>query len=298
VTADEHPEDLLDRARQGGLPSAEQTTLEHHLAQCAVCAVQLSLAPRFERELAPQPRDELLYQRAAERAIQRLQQSPVRGRRRALPRWSRWAAAAALLVVGVTGAAAVVSRRIWTRPLALTPAPIAARPVPAAAIRAVEPAPVEAPPAPPEAPPAKAASAMSRAPHPAVTAATLFELGEGLRREGRVGAAISTYRRLQATFPATAEAHLSFALAGQLLLKQGRPGEALAAFDRHLRSGDQSDDVGGVREEALAGRADALEQLHRGSEAAVAWKVLLARYPRSVYADKARARLEQLTEHP
>ena len=294
MRAEEHPEELIDRAQRGGLPPAEQATLDRHLADCPVCAGQVSLAPRLERELAAQPRDELIYQRALERAMQRIQRAPSLGRRRALPRWSRWAAAAVLLVVGVTGAAAVVSRRIWTRPPAQPPVSVAAPPAPVRPVEAPPPAP-EAP-APPEAPLVKPAPAAPRSPHPAVTAATLFEQGEALRREGRVGAAIATYRRLQTTFPTTAEAHLSFALAGQLLLKQGRPGEALAQFDRHLDSAEQLDDVGGVGEEALAGRADALEQLHRAAEAATAWKRLLARYPRSVYADKARARLDQLTE--
>jgi outer membrane protein assembly factor BamD (BamD/ComL family) len=53
-----------------------------------------------------------------------------------------------------------------------------------------------------------------------------------------------------------------------------------------------------VGEEALAGRATALEQLHRTSEAAAAWKTLLARYPSSIYGERARARLDQLSGHP
>ena len=102
--------------------------------------------------------------------------------------------------------------------------------------------------------------------------------------------AIATYRRLQSTFPETAEAGLSYALAGQLLLKQGRPSDALAQFDRNLKSD------GEVGEEALAGRATALEQLHRTADAVAAWKKFLARYPGSVYAERARARLAELNE--
>jgi len=155
--------------------------------------------------------------------------------------------------------------------------------------------PTEAP-VPPESPPAKAAPAPHASVHPPVTASALFERGEKLRREGQIGAAIATYRRLQTTFPETAEARLSFALAGQLLLKQGRPRDALAQFDRHLRLDDEVGEAGEVGEETLVGRAAALEQLHRTSDAAAAWKTLLARYPNSVYAEKARARLGQLIE--
>ena len=95
---------------------------------------------------------------------------------------------------------------------------------------------------------------------------------------------------MQTTFPETPEARLSFAFAGQLLLKQRRPGDALAQFDRHLKAG------GEVGEEALAGRATALEALHRTDDAIAAWRTLLTRYPGSVYAGRARARLDELNE--
>jgi len=297
MTANEHPEELIDRARRGGLAPEEQAALERHLAGCSVCAAQLTLAPRFEQELAPQPRDQLLYQRAVEGAILRMQRSPAIGRGRRLPRWSRWVAAAALLVLCVTAAAAVIRRKLPAGPATPSPAPGAETP----ARRAPVLPPVESPPAeapvPPESLPARAAPAAPGSARPAaVTAEALFEQGEKLRREGHLQAAIATYRRLQTRFPATAEARLSFALSGQLLLEQGRPTEALAQFDRHLSLDGQREEVGEVGEEALAGRATALEQLHRTLEAIGAWKSLLARYPRSVYAERARARVEQLTE--
>jgi hypothetical protein len=287
---DDHPEELLDKARLGGLAPAEQAVLEQHLAGCSACAGQLALTQRFEQELAPQPRDPILYQRAIEGAMERIH-SPTLGRRRPLPRWSRWAAAAALLVFGVTGAAAVISRRMSVHPaLPLLTEPVPTRaPIPPVALP-----PAEAP-LPAEPPPVKAEAPVRSSAHPVVTAEALFEQGEKLRREGKVDAAIATYRRLQTKFPSTSEARLSFAIAGQVFLKQGRPSDALAQFDRHLSFGGQEGEVG---EEALAGKATALEQLHRASEAAAAWKSLLARYPRSVYAERARARLDQLIGHP
>jgi tetratricopeptide (TPR) repeat protein len=307
MRADEHPEELehseelIDRARRGGLTREEQASLERHLAGCAVCAGQLALAPRFERELAPHPRDELLYQRAVEGALQRMRRSPPIRRVRRLPRWSLWAAAAALLVFGVTGLAAVIRQRmaVTSRPApavesraAVAPPRPVARPVARPVERPVERAPAEAP-VPLDSPPAKPAPSAHDRAHPAiiaVTAEALFEQGEQLRRARRADAAIAIYRRLQTTFPQTGEARLSFALAGQLLLERGRPGDALAQFDRHLSLN------GEAGEEALAGRATALEQLQRTSEAAAAWRDLLARFPRSVYAERARARLDQTVE--
>jgi tetratricopeptide (TPR) repeat protein len=288
MRADEHPEALIDLAQQGALAPEEQASLQRHLDECAVCALQISLAPRFERELAPQPRDALLSERAVEAALESLQGAARIGRTRRSPRWSRWAAAA-LLVFGVTAAAAVIRRGIAPRP----PTPTAAvEPrAPVAAPRAMSPPPVEAPPA-PEPPPAPAPRGAVRA--TPISADALFERAEKLRREGRADAAIAAYRRLQATFPETAEARLSFALAGQLLLERRHPGDALAQFDRHLGAARQAGE-GEVGEEVLAGRATALEQLHRDADAIAAWKTLLARYPRSVYAERARARLEQLT---
>jgi hypothetical protein len=293
MIADEHPEELIDRARSGALPPDAQATLDEHLRDCPVCASQMALAARFERDLASQPRDHLLYERAVEGAVARMQRSPGAGRRGALPSWSRWAAAAALLIAGVTAAAAVVGRRLALRATVHPAVPTTESPRPAPVpIQPPEAPPAEAP-APPEHAPAKVPASPRAAAHaPAITAADLFEKGETLRREGHADAAIATYRRLQATFPDTAEARLSFAFGGQLLLKQGRAADALAQFDRHL------DLDGEVGEEALAGRATALEQLHRTSDAVAAWKKLLARYPRSIYAERARARLDQLTGPP
>jgi tetratricopeptide (TPR) repeat protein len=289
MSAEEHPEELIDRALRGALDPQAQATLDRHLAACTLCAAQVSLAPRFERELAPQPRDEALDLRALDAAMLRMRQSPPATPRRPLPAWFRWAAAAALLVFGVTAAAAVIGRRLAPRPAVPVPPPAVAAPAARAPSHPVESAPAEAPAA-PEPPPAKAVPPARAAAQPALTAAALFERGETLRREGRNDAAIATYRRLQTTFPATPEARLSFAFAGQLLLKQGRPSDALAQFDRHLKTG------GEVGEEALAGRAAALEELHRTSDAIAAWKSLLARYPGSVYAGRARARLDELTK--
>ena len=288
MRAEEHPEALIDRAMSGALDPEAQATLDQHLASCPACAEQVSLAPRFARELAPQPRDEVLDLRALEAAMRRMQSSPPVARRRPLPSWFRWAAAAALLLFGVTGAAAVIGRWIAPRPV----------------IRAAG----------ADCPTARGARADSsrrgRAAGSASAARTAAREGGAServvppRRRSRrrrcsngvrscAGRDAPTPRSrpivdCRRRFRRRREARLSFAFAGQLLLGQKRPDDALAQFDRHLKAG------GEVGEEALAGRATALEELHRTADAVAAWKSLLARYPGSVYAGRARARLDEL----
>ena len=135
MRVDHHPEDLIERARRGALDPVEQGTLDRHLATCAVCAAHLAYAARFEQELAPQARDEVLHRRAVEAAMLRMQRSPV-GRSRAWSRWLRLAAAGVLLASGVTAAAAIVARTVSSRSVVESPAPrtaAAARPAPVAA---------------------------------------------------------------------------------------------------------------------------------------------------------------------
>jgi tetratricopeptide (TPR) repeat protein len=124
---------------------------------------------------------------------------------------------------------------------------------------------------------------------PQLTAAALFARARELGHEGKVDAALAAHFRLQRLYPATDEAGLSFALAGRLLLDRHRPSEALVQFDRHLARG------GAAEEEALAGRAASLEQLGRHREEETAWGLLLERHPGSVYADRARGRLRELS---
>jgi tetratricopeptide (TPR) repeat protein len=290
MMTEHHPEELIDRARQGALAPAEQSTLQDHLATCPVCAALLEQAAWLDR-VAARPRDELLDQRAVEAAMARMQQtrrpSPA-GRSHAWPRWLRLAAAGVLLASGITATAAIVGRMqappgpdpvSVPRPVQPSVARLAPTPVPPPADLPEPGEPLRPNPHPRPAPvPAR----------PAVTAAALFEHAGHLRRAGRADAAIAVYRRLQATFPEARETQLSYVLAGKLLLETGRSSDALAQFDRHPRIG------GDVAEEVLAGRAAALEQLHRTTDAIAAWKSLLERYPGSVYAARARARLAQL----
>ena len=69
---------------------------------------------------------------------------------------------------------------------------------------------------------------------------------------------------------------------GRLLLAQNAPQAALAHFSRYR---------GPLAEEALLGRAQALAALGRSDEERSAWRELLDRFPKSVYAARARSRL-------
>ena len=141
---------------------------------------------------------------------------------------------------------------------------------------------------PPE-PPAPRRSPTPAAAESQPTAAELFDRAHQLERQGKIDGAIALYLRLQRGHPSTAEARLSSALVGRMFLDRKRPAEALAQFDRHLSHG------GAAGEEALAGRATSLQQLGRRAEEAAAWRALLERHPGSVYADRARARLRDLS---
>ena len=80
---------------------------------------------------------------------------------------------------------------------------------------------------------------------------------------------------------------MSRAIVGRLLLDRGDPAGALARFDSYLAAGG-----GDLGEEAMVGRATALDRLGKTDEATGAWSALVAAFPVSPYAARARARLE------
>jgi hypothetical protein len=76
---------------------------------------------------------------------------------------------------------------------------------------------------------------------------------------------------------------------GRMLLDDGDASGALQRFDDALRLG-----TGALREDVMLGRALALQRLGRVDDEAKAWSSLLATYPSSVHADRARRRLREL----
>jgi TolA-binding protein len=124
------------------------------------------------------------------------------------------------------------------------------------------------------------------------SAAALFAQALALRAEGKADAAIAAHLRLQRLYPTARETGLSFALAGRLLLEKGASEQALAQFNQYLaRPGD-------VAEEALVGRATALEHLGRSAAEAAAWRQVIERHPGSIYATRAKERLAALAAKP
>ena len=138
-------------------------------------------------------------------------------------------------------------------------------------------------------PPRAAASFAPIAAMPTTSAASLFAQANAARRIGNDQRAIALYRELEQAFPGTPEAKFAQAALGRLLLGQGRASAALRKFDKYLEQGK-----GGIAEDVLVERALTLQRLGRRSEERNAWQALLAAYPQSGYAPRARERLAAL----
>jgi hypothetical protein len=286
-----HPEDLLDRARKGSLGGDEQRLLKKHLAMCAACRFELSLAPGLFAHVALRSEDDALVARAVART------SPMRYARRPARRkiWNVTAlVAAAAAVAAVASGGAYAWRRSAVARLE-APAFIPARDVETQERAVVPPS---APHADAVVEPLRPAPELVRpperekpraAPAPAPTScADRFRRANEARREGAPEEAVRLYLELRPACAGTSEEISSRVLVGRIYLDRlGDPARALTAFDGYL-SGTSS---GSLREDAMIGRALALGRLHRTTEEANAWAALVAAYPDSLYADKARSRL-------
>jgi hypothetical protein len=290
-----HPEVLLDRERRGELSADERTQLHDHLRECDACRLERAMRESVDLPLTSD--DDLLLARATQRAEASFLRS--REERFAGPgvRWSAIAAALVVVGVGFAAGAAVwpgLVRRFGQSHAAPSSAIATTSPgrgvfdptpTPSLAV-AEEPTEVEAPAlpaAPGEAPPPAARGRQAEGP------GEVFARANQARRRGEAENAARLYRDLQTQFPRSREAVVSCVTLGRLMLDRlNQPARALAQFDRYLTGVHQ----GGLREEALIGRALALAQLRRGAEEQGAWRVLLDEFPDSIYSERARARLE------
>jgi len=305
---DLHPEDLLEKDAQGSLEAAERARLEAHLAHCTACRMERQLRADFADELeaemplervvglgieqatvvVPPPRESLIVARG-----------PRRRRHGAV-----WLLAAAVLLIGGAAAAAMgLNETRWASfraapavaQMALPPA-VATHPkthgIAAPKVDVSEPetvAPtaeviVPAVAAAPQQPPVRVSNVAAAT---VVGPAELFDEASDARRRGDYGHVLDLDGELEHRYPTSREAQVSRQIVGRLLLDRGDPTGALARFDSYLAAG-----AGDLAEEAMVGRATALDRLGRSDEAIRAWSAVAAAFPDSPYAARARARLE------
>jgi hypothetical protein len=116
----------------------------------------------------------------------------------------------------------------------------------------------------------------------------LLEAAARARKDGRTDDAIALYRELGRRFAGTREDGVGCVALGRLLLPRDATA-ALAVFDRCLTDHPRGDLV----ETALVGRAEALEKLGRTADERAAWSELLRRFPSTLHAERAEARLTE-----
>jgi hypothetical protein len=310
---DLHPENLLDREIRGELDPAERERLEAHLAQCATCRFERQLRAGFALELS---RDSVppeiaglvdtLAKRSAEPPVPVVASSRTRRVKLVL-----LAAAATLTLVAGAFASTEAGRRAIaplfgregnTTPYgeatpgtvtAVTHAPplrASIVPTPGPSSGGVEPSALPEVPEPPRVVPVAAMPAPTAAPPEGP--APLFGAEAEARRRGDTARMLSLHAELVARYPQSHEAQVSRMMVARLLLDRGDAAGALSGFDAYLRAGS-----GELREDALAGRATALERLGRTDDARRAWMALLDQYPNTAYGAHARSRVEAPGEH-
>jgi len=299
----EHPHALLELALRRTASELELAELRRHTAACTACAALLALGPALASKVAQVSNDETRDRRAVALALSASRDGSPTGRARLV-----WGLAASAALVGSVAAAQYMG--VIPRPSPAEPRERGAEPkAPAmpAAKPAVQLAEVVDAAALPKAPASAAGEAESslvdseslkappslpspvRGAEPETrSSAELFAAANRLRRTGQDAQAIQTFNQLQRAFPTSGEAAVSHATLGSLLLQRGDAQAALLQFDRYVAHG------GPVLEEALAGRARALARLGDSARERGAWQALLARFPRSVHAARARARLAEL----
>ncbi|MCA9634005.1 MAG: tetratricopeptide repeat protein [Myxococcales bacterium] len=303
---DIHPEDLLDREREGILTAEERAYLEAHLERCAACRIERLLARECaleralidevaERQQEPEP--------CLERSPPRAPQSARRARR-LVPRAG--IVVGALLLAG--GAAALGGGLPWQAPAQVPvtiPPDVTASSTPRIPVHRSRPNGIRQLPSASSAPagevPSASAAPAGEVPSAAVpprvsprpskahpTAASLFSDAAAARRDGDYERSLALYERLIERHPSSVEAATARAVRARLLLDLGRA----RAAERGFREAAAT--AGPLSEVALVGQAQALRRAGKLDAERAVWRDLLRRFPDSPQAAVARARLAEL----
>lgn len=264
---DLHPEELFDKARRGEASERDVERFQAHLEQCRACRFEYTLALECAEGSSVLPGDDLVISRirqATSRSLERCAASEAlveRARGRLRSRLLLVAVAALFSMVGLTLTTTLLA------PALSLPRPSFLRRTMAAGVWA-------------DGPPRATASPVD-----------LFGKANVAQRDGAAAEAARLYTELERSFPGSPEELVARVLLGRLLLDRLEDARsALAQFDSYLANPDHD----ALGEEALIGRALALERLGRHAEERSAWEVLLSAYPKSSYAEPARTRLDEL----
>ncbi len=291
-------EDLSAKARRGELQDADRRRLRLALESSLEARLLHRAGREFDAGDTVLPRDDEL----ADRIVRRMLAGRDIGRRSRARTWMLVAAAACM----TAGAAAAVGplTRVFAdkEPEAVAPPVRVAPPVQKVSPRARA-APAER--RIPEAIPSPSASAGTKlqgpkpaepaqpnprvAGQPADEASSLFARANLARREQRIDEAITLYQQVERRFPRSAEARASQIALGTLQLKAANAGASLRHYRRYLAENPN----GELSPEALWGEAQSLLALGRTNEARQSWRLLIERFPESVYAKSARSSLER-----
>jgi TolA-binding protein len=117
----------------------------------------------------------------------------------------------------------------------------------------------------------------------------LFARANLARREQRLEEAIALYERVARRFPRFPEARAAEIALGTLHLQSADASASLRHYRRYLAANPR----GELSPEALWGEAQSLAALGRTNEARQSWRLLIERFPESVYAKSARSKLER-----
>jgi hypothetical protein len=266
-TIDLHPEELFDKARRGDASDRDVERFHAHLEQCRACRFEYTLALECAEGSTVLPGDELVIARIRQATARSLERCAESG---ALIERARGRLRSRLLLIAVATLFSLVGLTLTSTVLA----PAIRLPQPSFLRRSM------------------AASVWGDGlPTVSASASELFGKANVAQRDGAAAEAARLYTELERSFPGSSEELVARVLLGRLLLDRlDDPRGALAQFDSYLVNPDHD----ALGEEALIGRALALERLARHGEERNAWEVLLGAYPKSSYAEPARIRLDEL----